>query len=156
MSGYTLHPEAFADLDEIWEYIAQHNVDAADRVLADIHSTLTALAASPQIGYRRPDLTTRPLRFHIARHEYLIVYAPDDKPLWVVAVIHGHRNPRLMAASFATESSLDYCPSGSTMRRTGALRSRRAGEAVTHVSRMKCYLCLRNRPNESGVPSGIR
>jgi hypothetical protein len=34
MSGYAFHPEAAADLDEIWEYIAQDNVDAADRVLA--------------------------------------------------------------------------------------------------------------------------
>jgi antitoxin ParD1/3/4/toxin ParE1/3/4 len=53
MSGYAFHPDAFADLDEIWEYIAQDNVDAADRVLADIHSTLTLLAGSPQIGHRR-------------------------------------------------------------------------------------------------------
>ena len=98
MSGYAFHPDAFADLDEIWEYIAQDNVDAADRVLADIHSTLTLLAGSPQIGHRRPDLTTRPLRFHVARDEYLIAYAPDEKPLWVVAVLHGRRNPRLMAA----------------------------------------------------------
>ena len=44
MSGYAFHPDAFADLDEIWEYIAQDNIDAADRVLADIHSTLTTLA----------------------------------------------------------------------------------------------------------------
>jgi len=29
MSGYAFHPDAFADLDEIWEYIAQDNVDAA-------------------------------------------------------------------------------------------------------------------------------
>ena len=28
MSGYAFHPDAFADLDEIWEYIAQDNVDA--------------------------------------------------------------------------------------------------------------------------------
>ena len=98
MSGYALHPDAFADLDEIWEYIAQNNVDAADRVLADIHSTLTTLAESPQIGHRRPDLTTRPLRFHVARDEYLIAYAADEKPLWVVGVLHGRRNPRLMAA----------------------------------------------------------
>ena len=72
MSGYAFHPDAFADLDEIWEYIAQDNVDAADRVLADIHSTLTTLAGSPQLGHRRRDLTTRPLRFHVARDQYLI------------------------------------------------------------------------------------
>jgi plasmid stabilization system protein ParE len=98
MSGYAFHPEAFADLDEIWEYIADDNIDAADGVLADIHSTLTTLAASPRIGHRRPDLTERPLRFHVVRDEYLIAYAPDERPLWVVAVFHGRRSPRLMAA----------------------------------------------------------
>jgi plasmid stabilization system protein ParE len=39
--------------NELWEYIAERNVDAVDRVLADIHSTLTTLAGSPQIGHRR-------------------------------------------------------------------------------------------------------
>ena len=60
MSGYAFHPDAFADLDETWEYIAKDNIDAADRVLTDIHSTLTTLVGSPQIGHQRPDLTTRP------------------------------------------------------------------------------------------------
>jgi plasmid stabilization system protein ParE len=27
MSGYAFHPDAFADVDEIWEYIAQNSVD---------------------------------------------------------------------------------------------------------------------------------
>lgn len=36
MSGYAFHPEAFTDLDQIWEYIAERNIDAADRVIADI------------------------------------------------------------------------------------------------------------------------
>ena len=98
MSGYAFHPDAFSDLNEIWEYIARDNIDAADRVLADVRSTLTTFAESPQIGHRRPDLTTRPLRFHVARREYLIAYSPDEKPLWIVAVLHGRRNPRLMAA----------------------------------------------------------
>ena len=88
MSGYAFHPDAFGDLNEIWEFIAQDNIDAADRVLADIHSTLTMFAGSPQIGNRRPDLTTRPLRFHVAPDQYLIAYAPDEKPLWVVAVLN--------------------------------------------------------------------
>jgi plasmid stabilization system protein ParE len=75
MSGYSFHPEAFAHLDEIWEYIAKDNIDAADRVLADIPSALRVLVASPHIGHRRPDLTNRTLRFHLVRDEYLIAYA---------------------------------------------------------------------------------
>jgi plasmid stabilization system protein ParE len=96
MSGYALHPDAFADLDEIAHRARQ--IDAADRLLADIHTVLGTLAASPHIGHRRPDLTARPLRFHVARDQYLIAYAPDEKPLWVLGIFHGRRNPRLMAA----------------------------------------------------------
>jgi hypothetical protein len=44
-----------------------------------------------------PILTSRPLRF-IRVRDYLIAYAPDEKPLWVIAVMHGHRSPRGMAA----------------------------------------------------------
>lgn len=84
MSGYAFHPDAFADLDEIWEYIAEDNIDAADRVLADIYSPLATLAASTEIGHRRPDLATRSLRFPVVRNEHLIAYAPDETPLWVL------------------------------------------------------------------------
>ena len=97
MSGYAFHPEAFTDLDQLWEYIAEHNLDAADRVVADVFDALHTLAASPHIGRHRPDLTSRPLRFKLVR-DYLIAYAPDETPLWVVAVLHGRRNPRVMAA----------------------------------------------------------
>lgn len=97
MSGYAFHPEAFADLEDIWEHIAEQNIDAADRVIDEIFSTLRTLASSPHIGYRRPELTTRPLRFMVVC-EYLIAYAPAETPLWVIAVIHGRRNPRIMGA----------------------------------------------------------
>jgi plasmid stabilization system protein ParE len=96
-SGYALHPAAFTDLDEILDYIAQKNPDAAERVIAEIFDTIRALVSLPNQGHRRPDLTSRPLRFTLLR-EYLIVYAPEEKPLWVVAAMHGRRSPRVMAA----------------------------------------------------------
>ncbi len=101
MIGYDFHPEAALDLDEIWEFIAEANLDAnlnaADIVIADILAALDKLVPFPNQGHKRPDLTSRPLRFTLV-HEYLIAYAPDEKPLWVVAVLHGRRNPRVMAA----------------------------------------------------------
>jgi toxin ParE1/3/4 len=96
-SGYALHLEAYADLDDIRYYIAQENPDAAERVMSEIFDTLRGLVPFPHQGHRRPDLTSRPLRFILVR-EYLIAYAPEEKPLWVVAVTHARRNPRLMAA----------------------------------------------------------
>jgi plasmid stabilization system protein ParE len=97
MSAFVLHPEAYADLSEIWEYIADDNLDAADRVLEEIFQTLQSLSAFPHQGHRRPDLTLRPLLFHTVR-DYVIAYAPDEKPLAVIAVLHGRRSPRVIAA----------------------------------------------------------
>jgi len=97
VTGYDFHPEARFDLDEIWELIRADNLDAADRVIAEILAAIVALVPFPGQGHTRPDLTSRTLRF-IRVRDYLIAYAPDEKPLWVVAVMHGRGNPRAMAA----------------------------------------------------------
>jgi len=97
MTGYAFHPGARADLDEIWEYIAADSFAAAERVIADILAAIRDMASFPGVGHRRPDLTSRPLRF-VAVRDFLIAYAPNDTPLWVVAVIHGRRSPRVIAA----------------------------------------------------------
>ena len=97
MNGYAFHPEAFTDLDDIWEFIAEHNIDAADKVIDEIYDAVRKLVEFPHQGHRRPELTSRPLRFLQVR-DYLIAYAPEESPLWVVAVMHGRRSPRVMAA----------------------------------------------------------
>jgi toxin ParE1/3/4 len=97
VSGYILHPQVYVDLDEIWEFIAEDNLDAADRVREDIYQAILALVPFPHQGRRCPDLTSRPLRFRRVR-DYLIAYAPDETPLLVVAVFHTSRSPRVLAA----------------------------------------------------------
>jgi plasmid stabilization system protein ParE len=97
MIGYEFHANARLDLDKIWEFIRADSLDAADRVIAGILARVVGLAPFPNQGHKRRDLTSRPLRFAIVR-DYLMAYAPEEKPLWVVAVMHGKRNPRVMAA----------------------------------------------------------
>jgi plasmid stabilization system protein ParE len=97
MTGYDFHPEARFDLDEIWEFIRADSLAAADRMIAEVLSAIAALVPFPGRGHKRPDLTSRPLRFLLVR-EYLIAYAPEERPLWVVAVMHGRRSPHVMAS----------------------------------------------------------
>jgi plasmid stabilization system protein ParE len=97
MIAYDLHPEVRRDLDEIWEFIREDGLEAADKAIEDILSRIDALVPFPNRGHRRPDITSSPLRFTVV-HEYLIAYAPDEKPLWVIAMMHGRRSPRVMAA----------------------------------------------------------
>ena len=97
MNDYALHPEAFIDIDEIAAYIGQDGHEAAHHVVNEIYQAIQGVVSFPNSGHRRTDLTNRPLRI-IRVRDYLIAYAPDEKPLWVIAVVHGHRSPRLMAA----------------------------------------------------------
>jgi hypothetical protein len=39
VSRYILGTEAALDLDTIWDYIAKHNIDAADRWIAGVHGS---------------------------------------------------------------------------------------------------------------------
>ena len=99
MSGYRLHPRVYDDLDDIADYylVEQRSPQAAERVISDIRTALRNLVPFPHRGHRRTDLTSRPLRF-IRVYDYLIAYAPDERPVWVVAVLHGTRDPRILAA----------------------------------------------------------
>jgi plasmid stabilization system protein ParE len=85
MKDYELHPEAYIDLKEIGEYVGDDSLDAAKLVVTKIFDAIQALVPFPNRGHRRTDLTSRPLRFWRV-YNYLIAYAPDERPLWVVAV----------------------------------------------------------------------
>ena len=97
MSGFVLHPAAFHDIHEIWEFIAAENLDAADRILDELHESIRKLVDFPEMGFHREELTSKPLRFFPVR-DFLIAYAPDERPLLVLAVLHTSRNPRVLAA----------------------------------------------------------
>lgn len=63
MSGYILSTAAEFDLDEIWEYIAADNIDAADRWIEKLFDAFEALGQTPGMGHRREDLTSYPALF---------------------------------------------------------------------------------------------
>lgn len=86
--GYRLTPEAQANVDEIGAFVANDSVDAALRVLDALEDAFTLIAATPGIGHKREDLTSRPVKFWSV-YSYLIVYDPESSPLTIVAVLHG-------------------------------------------------------------------
>ena len=55
---YRLTREAQANIDEIAEFIAEDNVDAALRVLDALEHAFTLIAANPEIGHNRDDPPT--------------------------------------------------------------------------------------------------
>jgi len=91
MSDFKLAPQAFRDIDELWDFIAEDNLDAADRVRDEIFAACEKLAEMPGMGHLREDLADEPLLFWRV-YSYLIVYRPDPQPLEIVRVLHGARD----------------------------------------------------------------
>ena len=88
---YQLTASAQRDVDQITDFIAEDNVDAALRVHEALEAAFRHLAEMPEMGHTRADLTVRPVKFWSV-YSYLVVYDPAGAPLTVVAVLHGARD----------------------------------------------------------------
>ena len=88
---FSLTTQAASDVDEIWEYIAESNIDAADKVLADLYAAMHKLVQMPGMGSLKPTLTDARHRFWVVA-PYVIVYRPDTSPLQIIRVLHGSRD----------------------------------------------------------------
>ena len=91
MKRYVLTPSARRDVNDIWDYIASDNIEAADRVLDALESAMIKLAKSPGIGHWREELADKRHRFFLV-YSYLIVYRHETKPLQIVRVLHAARD----------------------------------------------------------------
>ncbi|MGC1872277.1 MAG: type II toxin-antitoxin system RelE/ParE family toxin [Acidobacteriaceae bacterium] len=97
MKKYVLSAAAEADLNAIWEYIAEDNVDAADRWIDKLFDAFEAVGQNPNMGHRREDLTLFPVLFWPVA-AYLVIYRVQGRSIEVVAVIHGARDIPLFLA----------------------------------------------------------
>ena len=91
MSGYVLGAAVELDLEEIWEYIAADNIDAADRWIGKLFDAFEALGQTPGMGHRREDLTPYPVLFWPVG-SYLIIYRAERPLIEIVAVTQGSRD----------------------------------------------------------------
>ncbi len=90
MSQVKLAEEAEADLVEIWVFIAQDSVEAADQFLERIYDTCQTLARSPDMGRHRSDLVRGVRSFPVGT--YLIFYRKARVGIDVARVLSGFRD----------------------------------------------------------------
>jgi plasmid stabilization system protein ParE len=90
MSSYLLTPQAEDDLFSVWSYIAQDNIEAADRVEAQIYA---ACGFWPPL--RRPGMSATTLQLGLCVSgpccvsKLFIVYDPASSPLRIIRILHG-------------------------------------------------------------------
>lgn len=88
---FVLSDDADRDLDDIWEYIAEDSVDAADQWIGRLFDAFDAIAETPGIGHKRDDLTAYPVLFWPVG-AYLVIYRITTLPVEIVAVTQGARD----------------------------------------------------------------
>lgn len=93
-------PRAQADLDGIWDYIAQNSPANATRLLRRIDSLCQTLADNPLMGRARPELGADLRSFPAG--DYIIFYRPIENGVGIVRVLHGSRD---IEAIFRIEES---------------------------------------------------
>ena len=91
MSGYVLGKDAEFDVGEIWDYIAEDNIDAADRWIGKLFDAFEVLGHTPGMGHKRDDLTSYPVLFWPVG-AYLVIYRAERRPIEIVAVTQGSRD----------------------------------------------------------------
>jgi len=90
VSEVVLSELAEADLTDIWVFVAQDSVEAANRLLDQLHEKCRFLAGSPKAGHQRSELDPSIRSF--AAGSYVIFYREGDDGIEVARVLHGHRD----------------------------------------------------------------
>ena len=90
MGDYFLEPQAQRDVRDIREFISDHSVAAAGRLMERLEIGFRNLADHPFIGRERPELGVD-LRSR-AVENYVIIYRPVASGVEIVRVINGARD----------------------------------------------------------------
>ncbi len=82
--------ESRADYDEIWDFIALHDIAAADRLIRKLDATLSVIASAPNMGRSVEALAANLRSFPLG--SYLIFYRPIEGGIQLIRVLHGARD----------------------------------------------------------------
>jgi toxin ParE1/3/4 len=81
---------ARADLDELWNSVAQHNIDSAERLMQRLDYRIRSLSQFPETGIPRPEIYDN-LRL-LVEGNYLVLYLVRDDMIIILRVVHGARD----------------------------------------------------------------
>jgi toxin ParE1/3/4 len=91
---YVISPEARADLDRIWDYIAERSsAETAAGFTRKFRETFASIALSPRAGVNMPDLPPGDVR-KFPMGNYLIYYRALPGKILIARVLHGKRVQR--------------------------------------------------------------
>lgn len=95
---YVLTAQAQRDLAEIGDSIAARSgLAPAEQVVGELQRGFQLLAEQPDVGHAREDISDDPALRFWSVYSYLIVFVPAARPLAVVSILHGARDPKAIS-----------------------------------------------------------
>jgi len=85
-----ISPEASQDLDEIFDYFADKNVDAGEQFVLDFEQKCQKLLQFPYIGKSYPEIN--PSLRGLPLKNYIIFYRLLNDNIEIIRVVSGYRN----------------------------------------------------------------
>ena len=86
---------ALSDLNEIAEYIALDNFDAASRLVQEVFSAVERLESHPKSGRRPPELDKRSIYREIVVGPCHIFYRAEKDTVYILYVMRSERELRV-------------------------------------------------------------
>lgn len=90
MGRYFWTADAARDLDDIYDYLAERNLGAADRLIDEIDRKAELYAGNPLLGEARPDLALDLRAFRVGT--YIVLYRLFRDGIAIARVVHSSRN----------------------------------------------------------------
>ena len=88
MPNYRLTPAAKSDLLEIWNYTVETwGEKQAEKYLLDIETKLEQLAAIPELGRQRSEISPGYYSFSVRKH--IIFYLQSGNHIDIISILHG-------------------------------------------------------------------
>lgn len=92
MMRVTIRPSADHDLDDIFDWIAEDDPDAAERYVRRLVDVALSLCTFPERGPLRPEIGEGVRSLTIGR--YLVLYRTEGNTVEIVRFVHGARDLR--------------------------------------------------------------
>lgn len=91
--AHRVAPQAEADLDGLWYYVAKESgsIEIADRLIDSITERFPLLSRNPRLGRRR-DEELRPGLRSFPVGEYIILYRIEAEDVLILHVVRGSRD----------------------------------------------------------------
>lgn len=88
--GFDLTGQAQADIQEIWEYFAGFNEDAAVKLIKELFDKFRILAENSKLGKQRDEILLDLRSF--PHKNYIIFYLETPEGIEIYRILHGSRD----------------------------------------------------------------